>query len=60
MSDHILVKLIKSGIGKPQKHRQILHGLGLTALNKSVVLKNTPEVIGMIRKVSHMVKVSEQ
>lgn len=60
MSDQITVTLIKSGIGKPQKHRQVLLGLGLTGLNKSVVLKNTPEVRGMINKVSHMVKVSEQ
>lgn len=60
MSDQITVTLIKSGIGKPEKHRQILHGLGLTSLNKSVVLKNTPEIMGMINKVSHMVKVSDQ
>ena len=55
----LTVKLIKSGIGKPQKHRQILQGLGLTKLNKSVVLLDTPEIQGMIRKVSHMVTVSE-
>jgi large subunit ribosomal protein L30 len=60
MSDQITVTLIKSGIGKPLKHRQILQGMGLTTLNKSVVLKNTPEIQGMIRKVSHMVKVCEQ
>jgi large subunit ribosomal protein L30 len=55
----LTVKLIKSGIGKPQKHRQILQGLGLTKLNKSVVLLDTPEIQGMIKKVSHMVAVSE-
>ena len=55
----LTVKLIKSGIGKPQKHRQILKGLGLTKLNKSVILLDTPEIQGMIRKVSHMVAVSE-
>lgn len=55
----LTVKLIKSGIGKPQKHRQILQGLGLTKLNKSVLLVDTPEIQGMIKKISHMVKVSE-
>ena len=55
----LTVTLIKSGIGKPLKHRQILHGLGLTKLNKSVLLGDTPEIKGMIRKISHMVKVSE-
>jgi large subunit ribosomal protein L30 len=55
----LTVTLVKSGIGKPQKHRQILQGLGLTKLNKSVQLIDTPEIQGMIRKISHMVKVSE-
>lgn len=55
----LTVTLIKSGIGKPQKHRQILLGLGLRKLNKSVVLGNTPEIQGMIRKIAHMVRVSE-
>lgn len=55
----LTVKLIKSSIGKPEKHRQILQGLGLTKMNKSVLLADTPEIQGMIRKVSHMVKVSE-
>lgn len=59
MAEQLTVTLIKSGIGKPQKHRQILLGLGLNRLNKSVVLNNTPEILGMIKKVSHMVKVSE-
>lgn len=55
----LTVTLLKSGIGKPQKHRLILQGLGLTKLNKSVRLNDTPEIQGMIRKISHMVKVSE-
>lgn len=55
----LTVTLIKSGIGKPQKHRLILQGLGLKKLNKSVVLGNTPEIQGMIRKIAHMVRVSE-
>ncbi|NVN97763.1 MAG: 50S ribosomal protein L30 [Geobacteraceae bacterium] len=55
----LTVTLIKSGIGKPLKHRQILQGLGLKKLNKSVIRDNTPEIQGMIKKVAHMVKVSE-
>ncbi len=37
----------------------MLNGLGLTKVNKTVVLKNTPEIAGMVQKVSHMVKVEE-
>jgi large subunit ribosomal protein L30 len=59
MSEQLTVTLIKSGIGRPEKHRLVLHGLGLNKLNKSVVLKNTPEIQGMINKISHMVKVTD-
>ncbi len=59
MAEQLTVTLIKSGIGKPEKHRLVLLGLGLNKLNKSVVLKNTPEIRGMINKISHMVKVTE-
>ena len=53
------VKLVKSGIGRPKKHRLTLIGLGLTKLNKTVTLNDTPENRGMVRKVLHLVEVSE-
>ncbi len=59
MSAEIKVTLIRSHIGKPARQRAVLNGLGLTKVNKSVVLKNTPEVMGMISKVSHLLKVEE-
>ena len=49
--------LIKSGIGKNEKIRRTLKGLGLTKLNKTVSLNNTPAIRGMINKVSFMVRV---
>jgi large subunit ribosomal protein L30 len=57
MSDTIKVTLVKSGIGKNKKIRGTLTGLGLTKLNKTVILKNTPAIRGMIEKVAFMVKV---
>ena len=57
MADTIKVTLVKSGIGKDKKIRQTLIGLALTKLNKTVILKNTPAIRGMIKKVSFMVKV---
>lgn len=53
------ITLRKSGIGKPKKHKLVLKGLGLTKLNKTVVLKNTPEIWGMIKKVPHLLEVEE-
>ncbi|MBW2119461.1 MAG: 50S ribosomal protein L30 [Deltaproteobacteria bacterium] len=57
MTETIKVTLAKSGIGKNKKIRQTLRGLGLTKLNKTVELKNTPVIRGMIRKVSFLVSI---
>jgi large subunit ribosomal protein L30 len=57
MAETIKVTLVKSGIGKKKKIRQTLRGLGLTKLNKTVELKNTQAIRGMIQKVSFLVKI---
>ena len=57
MAETIKVTLVKSGIGRSEKIRQTLRGLGLSKLNKTVELENTPAVRGMIRKVSFLVKI---
>jgi len=59
MSAELKITLVRSHIGKPAKHRAVLQGLGLTSLNKTVTLKDSPETRGMIKKVSHMLKVEE-
>lgn len=46
----------RSGIGRPQKQRDTLRGLGLGKLNSSRVLEDTPSVRGMISKISHLVE----
>jgi large subunit ribosomal protein L30 len=60
MSATIKIKLVKSIIGRPEKHRKVLRGMGLRKLNKTVELADTPSVRGMIKAVSHMVKVEEK
>lgn len=59
MAETIKVKLIRSMIGRPPKQRKVLRGMGLTRLNKTVELKDTPELRGMINKVSHLVSTEE-
>ena len=59
MAKDIRIKLVRSGIGRPGKHRLVLKGLGLTKLNQVVTRQDTDAVKGMIRKVSHLVKVVE-
>lgn len=60
MSKELQITLIRSGIGRPQKHRLTLKSLGLNKLHKTVILKDTPQVRGMVNKVSHLLKVVEQ
>jgi large subunit ribosomal protein L30 len=50
---------VKSVIGRPEKQRKVLKGMGLTKLNKTVTLVDTPQVRGMINKVIHLVSVEE-
>lgn len=53
----IAVRLTRSAIGRPEKQRVVLQGMGLTKLRKVVELPDTPETRGMIEKVRHLVKI---
>jgi large subunit ribosomal protein L30 len=53
------VKIIQthSKIGSTKRQRNTLEALGLKKINSTVELENTPQIQGMIHKVSHLVKV---
>jgi large subunit ribosomal protein L30 len=53
------ITLVKSFIGRPEKQRKVLRGMGLEKLNKTVLLGDTPEIRGMAKKVAHLVAVEE-
>ena len=55
----IQVTLVRSGNKRPQSQRRTLVGLGLTKMNRTVTLQDTPSIRGMIRKIIHLVKVVE-
>jgi len=59
VSKMLKIKMVKSEIGRPEKQRKILHGMGLTKLNRTVTLADTPQIRGMINKVGHLVSVEE-
>jgi large subunit ribosomal protein L30 len=59
VSKQLKIKQIKSYIGRPEKQRLILKGLGLGKMNKTVVLQDTPEIRGMAKKLSHLVTMEE-
>ncbi len=56
----IQVKLVRSPIGRPEKHRRVLQALGLTRMQRPVNLYSSPQVLGALRKVIHLVKIEER
>ncbi len=59
MAKTLKITLVKSMIGRPEKHRKVLRGMGLTKLNKTVTLQDTPQTRGMVEAVSHLVTAEE-
>ena len=51
------ITLIRSPIGRPPVQRKTVRALGLKKMNHSVVQKDTPEIEGMVKRVSHLIKV---
>ncbi len=53
------IRLTRSRIGKPEKLKRVLEGLGLRRVGQTVTKPDNPSTRGMIRKVSHLVEVEE-
>ena len=53
------IKLIKSPIGYSKDQKATVRALGLRKLNHEVIKEDLPQILGMIRKVSHLVKVEK-
>jgi len=55
----IKITQVKSGIDRSERQKQTLIALGLKKLNASKEVEGTPQILGMIDKVAHLVKVEE-
>jgi len=53
------IRLVRSVIGRPQKHREVVKGLGLRRIDSRVVRRDCPEIRGMINKIPHLLEVEE-
>jgi large subunit ribosomal protein L30 len=53
------VTLIRSTIGRPKDQGATVRSMGITKLNQTVELADSPSVRGMITKVRHLVRVEE-
>lgn len=53
------ITLRRSFIGRPGKHKRVVAGLGLRKMNQTVLRLDTPQIRGMIAKISHLLDVKE-
>jgi len=54
----IQIKQVKSRINRPARQKRTLDALGLKKLNHSVIHEATPQVLGMVNAVRHLVEVT--
>jgi len=59
MSGKLKITMVRSMIGRPEKQRKVLRGMGLGKMNRSVIRVDTPEIRGMINAVPHLVHAEE-
>ena len=55
----IRITQVKSGIDRPERQKLTLKALGLNKLNSSREVEATPQILGMVNKVTHLVQVEE-
>lgn len=55
----IKIKLTKSKIGKNEKQKRTVEALGLRKIGQIIEKEDTPQIRGMIQKVSHMIEIVE-
>ena len=53
----IKIKLVRSPICSPQKHKDIVKSLGLKKLNRVVERPDTPGFRGMVKKIPHLLQI---
>lgn len=55
----IKITLVKSPIDRPERQKLTLQALGLNKTNSTKEVEATPQILGMVRKVNHLVKVED-
>ena len=55
----VQITQLKSTINRPSKQKKTIQALGLGKINRTVEVEKTPQIEGMINKVSHLVSVKE-
>ena len=59
MKGRLKITLVRGLSGHREYHRRVVRGLGLTRVNRAVVLPDTPAIRGMVEKVKFLVRMEE-
>ena len=57
--DKIKIKQVRSRIGSTKRQKLTLDALGLRRMNRIVEMEATPQILGMVNKVKHLVEIEE-
>ena len=55
----IKITQVKSAIKKPVRQKRTLEALGIRKLHQTIEVEATPQILGMVHKISHLVEVEE-
>ncbi len=55
----LLIKQVRSAIGRKYDQKNTLVALGITRVGRKVIHNDTPQIRGMIKKIEHLLEVSE-
>ena len=58
--EKIKIKQVRSRIGRPKVQKLTLDALGLTKMNQIVEHNATPQILGMVKKIQHLITVVEK
>ncbi len=59
MEKALSIRLRRGLAGRPQQHKRVAAGLGLRKLHQEVIRVDTPQIRGMVNKISHLLEVQE-
>ncbi|MBW7868134.1 MAG: 50S ribosomal protein L30 [Brumimicrobium sp.] len=59
MANTVKIKLVRSAINRTQRQKETVKALGLRKLNQVVEKEATPQILGMVAKIPHLVQIVE-
>jgi large subunit ribosomal protein L30 len=59
MASKLKIRQVKSAIGRHEKQKKTIRALGIRRMHQEIVLEVTPSILGMVKKVEHLLEIEE-